>query len=183
MQTFVVKGNSSTTHHVNCSVLHDSAHGAAEFIMHTAIDISVFERHHCLFTDNKQVYTNTKLEGADDVRGRLHDCTTDIHKWCASRWFLLDTNKMELAWSGQRSRLNKLANMEQSATVSTNWWQWLKFFVTPSDSRSDSQTLVAQLIHSFVPTRQDSGNSVLVRFPVSHHAASKRSKSSSAVDP
>jgi len=49
--------------------------------------------------------------------GRLRDYTTDISNWCASRQLHLNKNKIELAWFGKRSRLNKLVNMEQMVTV------------------------------------------------------------------
>ena len=52
--------------------------------------------------------------------GRLHDCITDSTNWCASRRLQLNENKRELAWFGKRSRLTKLANMEQTVTVGTS---------------------------------------------------------------
>ena len=91
-----------------------------EFITYTESVTSVFGRHnidHHLFADDKQAYASTPLEGVDDVRGRLRDCTTDIINWCASQRLQLDENKTELAWFGKRSRQNKLVNMEQIVTV------------------------------------------------------------------
>jgi Reverse transcriptase (RNA-dependent DNA polymerase) len=73
-----------------------SALGPAEFITYTESVTSVFERHsinHHLFADDKQAYARTTLEGVDDVRGRLRDCTTDISHWCASRRLQLNENK------------------------------------------------------------------------------------------
>ena len=119
-QTFVVNGNSSTTKRVDCSVPQGSCLGPVEFITYTESVTSVFGRHnidHHLFADDKQVYASTPLEGVDDVRGRLRDCTTDIINWCASHRLQLNENETELAWFGKRSRLNKLVNMEQTVTV------------------------------------------------------------------
>jgi len=39
------------------------------------------ERHnikHHLFVDDKQAHSSAPLQGVDDGRNRLHDCTTDI---------------------------------------------------------------------------------------------------------
>jgi len=93
-----------------------------EFITYTESVASVFGRlniNHHLFADDKQAYASTKLEGVDDVRGRLCDCIIDISNWCASRRLQLNENKTELAWFGKHSRLNKLVNMEQTVTVGT----------------------------------------------------------------
>ena len=57
------------------------------------------------------------VNGVDDVRDRLHDCTTDISNWCASRRLQLNEGKTELAWFGKRSRLVQLASMKQTVTV------------------------------------------------------------------
>ncbi len=81
---------------------------------------SVFRRHkinHHLFADDKQAYASTHLDGVDDVRGRLRDCTTDIINWCASHRLQLNESKTELACFGKRSRLNKLVDMDQTMTV------------------------------------------------------------------
>jgi hypothetical protein len=81
----------------------------------------VFKRHnikHHLFAD--QAYASTPLHGVDDVRDRLHDCTTDISNWCASRRLQFNEDKTELEWFGKRSRLVQLASMEQTVTVGAN---------------------------------------------------------------
>ena len=198
-QTFIVNGNSSTTHRVNCSVPQGSALGPTEFISYTESVTSIFGCHninHHLFADDKQAYASTLLEGVDDVRGRLRDCTTDISNWCASRRLQLNENKTEMAWFGKRSRLNKLANMEQTVTVGASvikpaavlrdlgvlFDQELSMIqhiarVTSSCfyqlrrlrqiRRPVGKELVAQLVHSFVLSRIDYGNSVLAGLPKS----------------
>ena len=67
----------------------------------------IFRLDHHLFADDNQAYASTMLDGVDDVRSRLHDCTTDISNWCASRRLQLNENKTELAWFGKRSQLNE----------------------------------------------------------------------------
>jgi len=120
LQTFMVNGKSSRTQRVDCCVSQGSCLGPVEFMTNMENVASVFGRHttnHRLFADDKQVYASTPLEDVDDIRGRLHDCTTDISNWCASRRLQHNENKTERAWFGKRSRLNKLVNMEQTMTV------------------------------------------------------------------
>jgi hypothetical protein len=170
-----------------------------EFITYTESVTSVFGRHdidHHLFADDKQAYASTPLEGVDDVRGRLRDCTTDIINWCASHRLQLNENKTELAWFGKRSRLNKLVNMEQTVTIGASVIQPAavvrdlgvlldqELSMTQHIARVTSscfyqlrrlrqirrpvgQELVAQLVHSFVLSRLDYGNSVLAGLPKS----------------
>jgi len=139
---------------------------------------------------------STPLEGVYDVRGRLRDCTIDISNWYASRRLQLDENKTELAWFGKRSSLNKLVNMEQTVTVGASVIQPAAAVrdlgvlldqelsmtqriakVTSSCfyqlrrlrqiRRPVGQELVVQLVHSFILSRRDCGNSVLVGLPKS----------------
>jgi hypothetical protein len=170
-----------------------------EFIAYTESVTSVFGRHginHHLFADDKQAYASTMLDGVDEVRGRLRDCTTDISSWCASRRLQLNENKTELAWFGKRSRLNKLSNMEQSVTVGAsvihpsavvrdlgilldqelNMMQHIEKVTSVcfyqlrrlrQIRRPVGQELVAQLVHSFVLSKLDYGNSVLAGLPKS----------------
>ena len=108
----------------------------------------------------------------------------------------LNENKTELAWFGKRSRLNKLASMEQTVTVGTSVIQPVavvrdlgdlfdrELSMTQHIARVTSscfyqlrrlglirrligQELVAQLVHSFVLSRLDYGNSVLAGLPKS----------------
>jgi len=72
-----------------------------------------------MFTEKSFVLWHLFID-ADDGRGRLHDCTTDISNWCASRRLQLNKNKTELAWFGKCYHLNKLVNIEQTLTVGVN---------------------------------------------------------------
>jgi len=127
---------------------------------------------------------------------------TDISNWCASSRHQLKENKTELAWFGRRSRLNKLGNMEQTVTVGVSVIQpaaavrhfgfllnqelsmiqhiarvtWSCFYQLRQIRHG--QELVAHLVHSFVLSRLDYGNSVLAK--VGDHAASTRSERCSA---
>jgi Reverse transcriptase (RNA-dependent DNA polymerase) len=198
-QTFVVNGKSPTTHHVNCSVPRGSCLGPVEFITYTESVISVLGRHrinHRLFADDKQAYASTRLDGVDDVRGRLRDCTTDIINWCASYRLQLNESKTELTWFGKRSRLNKLVDMDQTVTVGASVIQPAavirdlsvlldqELIMTQHIARVTSscfyqlrrlrqirrpigQELVAQLVHLFVLSRLDYRNSILAGLPKS----------------
>ena len=80
----------------------------------------IFDRHgvsHHLSADDKQAYADAPLSDVDDVRGRLHDCTADLFRWCASRRLQLNEVKTELAWFGKPSRL---ASMDRSVAVSSS---------------------------------------------------------------
>jgi len=166
-----------------------------EFITYTESVASVFGSHninHHLFADDKQAYASTSLEGVDDVRGRLRDCTTDISNWCASRRLQLNENKTELAWFVKHSRLNKLVNMEQTVTVGASVMQPAaavqdldqELSMTQHIAKVTSlcfsqlrrlrqirrpvgQELIAQLVHSFIFSRLDYSNSVLAGLPKS----------------
>jgi hypothetical protein len=145
---------------------------------------------------NKQAYASTTLEGVDDLRGRLHDCTTDISNWCASHQLQLKENKTERTWFGKRSRLNKLVNMEQTVTVGASVIQppavvrdlsvlldqelsMTQHIAKVTSScfyqlrrlrqirRPVGLELIIQLAHSFVLSRLDYGNSVLASSPKS----------------
>jgi len=110
---------SSRTDRVDCSVPQGSCLVPVELITNMESVASVFGRHninHHLFAD-EQAYASTPLEGVDDVHGRLRDCTTDISNWCASCRLQLKENNTEHTWFSKRSRLNKLAKMEQTVTV------------------------------------------------------------------
>ena len=173
--------------------------GPTEFITYTESVTTIFGRHNInrhQFADDKQAYASTLLEGVDDVRGRLRDCTTDISNWCASRRLQLNENKTELARFDKRSRLNKLVDMEHTVTVGTSVIQPaavvrdLSVLIDQELSMSQhiagvtsscfyqlrrlrqirrpvGQELVAQLAHSFVLSRLDYGNSVLAGLPKS----------------
>ena len=94
----------------SCSIINRSFH-------------SYFDRHgvsHHLFADDKQAYTDAPLSGVDDARCRLHDCTSDLVGWCASRRLQLNEAKTELAWFGKPSRLASLASMGTSVTVGSS---------------------------------------------------------------
>jgi len=150
---------------------------------------------HHLFADDKQVYASIPLEGVDTVRGRLRDCTTDINNWCTFCRLQLNENKTELAWYGKRSRLNKLINIEQTLTVGASVIQpaaavpdlgvlldqelnMTQHIAKVTSScfyqlrrlrqihRTVGQELVAQLVHSFVLSRLDYGNSVSAIMPL-----------------
>jgi Reverse transcriptase (RNA-dependent DNA polymerase) len=198
-QVFVVNGNSSTTHRVGCSVPQGSVLGPLGFISYTHDVTLVFKRHNIknhLFADDKQAYTSAPLHGVDDVRDRLHDCTTDISNWCASRRLQLNEDKTELAWFGKRSRLVQLASIEQTVTVGASVIQPSsvvrdvgglldqELSMTQHIARVTSscfyqlrrfrqicrlvgQELVSQLVQSFVLSRLDYGNSVLAGLPKS----------------
>lgn len=116
--------------------------------------------------------------------------------WCASRWLQLNENKTELAWFGKRSRLVQLANMKQTVTVGSSVIQpsavvrdlgvlldqdlgMTQHIARVTSScfyqlrrlrnlrRLVDQELVSQLVHSFVLSRLDYGNSVLAGLPKS----------------
>ena len=155
--------------------------------------------HHHLFADDKQAYDDSSLPDIDDLRKRLHDCTMDISRWCSSRRLQLNEAKTELAWFGKRSRLIKLAESDNAVTIGANVIQ-PKTVVRDLGVLLDSelsmkqhiakvtstcyyqlrrlrqirhlvgQELTTQLVHAFVLSRLDYGNSVLAGLPESSTA-------------
>ena len=117
-QVFVVNGNSSTTHRVGCSVPQGSVLGPLGFISYTEDVTLVFKRHniqHHLFADDKQANASASLHGVDDVRDCLHDCTTDISNWCASRRLQLNEGKT-------RAKLSSRGSVSVSASFNSPAW-------------------------------------------------------------
>ena len=165
-------------------------------------------RHH-LFADDKQAYTDASLSGVDDARCRLHDCTADLVGWCASRRLQLNEAKTELAWFGKPSRLASLVSMGTSVTVGSSTINPssavrdlgvildAELTLKPQIARMTStcfyqlrrlkhvrhsvgQELTAQLVHAFVLSRLDYGNSVLAGLPKSTIAPLQRVQNAAA---
>ena len=161
----------------------------------TLFFILILDRHgasHHLFADGKQAYADAPLSDVDDVRGRRHDCAADLIRWCASRRLQLTDAKTELAWFGKPSRLASLAIVDRSVTVGPNIIDRssaardlgiildAELTVKPHIARVTSscfyqhvrhsvgQQLTAQLVHAFVLSRLDYGNSVLAGLPSQH---------------
>ena len=165
-------------------------------------------RHH-LFADDKQAYTSAAPSAVDDIRDRLHRCVADISSWCSSRRLQLNESKTELAWFGKRSRLAKLADVDSSVTVGTSTIHsttvvrdlgvlldselTMKKHVNKVTStcfyqlrrlrqirRLVGQDLTAQLVHAFVLSRLDYGNSSLAGLPMSTIAPLQRVQNAAA---
>ena len=165
-------------------------------------------RHH-LFADDKQAYTSDTPNAVDDIRDRLRCCVANIFSWCSSRRLQLNESKTELAWFGKRSRLAKLADVDSTVTVGTNVIQpapvvrdlgvlldselSMKKHVNKVTStcfyqlrrlrqirRLVGQDLTAQLVHSFVLSRLDYGNSSLAGLPKSTIAPLQRVQNAAA---
>jgi hypothetical protein len=165
--------------------------------------------HHHLFADDKQAYTDSRLSGIDDVRSRLHDCIADVGGWCSSRRLQLNESKTELAWFGKKSHLAKLADMDNTVTVGVNTIQpttvvrdlgvlldselSMKQHVSKVTSTCFyqlrrlrqirhlvGQQITTQLVHAFVTSRLDYGNSVLAGLPKSTIAPLQRVQNAAA---
>lgn len=164
---------------------------------------------HHLFADDKQAYADAKLSGVGDVCARLHDCVRDGISWCSSRRLQLNAAKTELAWFGKHSRLAGLAGVDCTVTVDTGVIQ-PKTVVRDLGVMLDSelsmkqhvakvtsacfyqlrrlrqtrnligQELTAQLVHSFILSRLDYGNSVLAGLPKSTIAPLQRVQNAAA---
>jgi hypothetical protein len=50
----------------------------------------------------------------------LHDCADEVRYWFASRWLKLSDGNAELVWSGKRSRINRLADLDSTLTVGSS---------------------------------------------------------------
>ena len=168
-----------------------------------------YSLHYHLFADDKQAYTSASPSAINGVRDRLHHCTTDIGCWCSSRRLQLNESKTELAWFGKRSHLAKLANSDCSVTVGANIIQPktsvrnlgvlfdselnLKKHVTTVTSmcfyqlrrlrqirRLVGPDLTAQLVHAFILSRLDYGNSCLAGLPNSTITSLQRVQNAAA---
>ena len=153
-----------------------------------------YSLHHHLFADDKQVYASADLDGVVEMRSRLGDLITEVGSWCSSRRLQLNQSKTELAWFGKPSRLDRLRHQDITVTVGTVTIQpsavvrdlgvlldselSMKRHVAKVTSTCFyqlrrlrqirllvGQELTAQLVHAFVLSRLDYGNSVLAGLP------------------
>ena len=118
----------------------------------------------CSLTISRQTPAPHALGGVGDVRGWLRDCTSGISNWCtASHRHQLNKNKTKHACFGERSCLNKLVNMEQplfagASIIQQAQRRWSEISVF--SSTKNSVWLNKSLVHFFVLSRLDYGNSV-----------------------
>jgi hypothetical protein len=169
-----------------------SVFGSLKFVSYTKDVTPVFKRHNIirhLLNDDKQAYASATLQGVDDVRCRLPTTVTDAHSICFTQ---REYDGAQQVWKA--FPIAKLADMHptvttdvsviKSAAVVRNIGVLLsqelstKPHITKKASscfyqlwricrirRPVGQELVAQLIHSFILSRLDYGNSRLADQP------------------
>jgi len=209
-QRFLVGDNRSKTFTLDCSVPQGSVLGPLEFISYTEDVSHVFERHsvhHHIFADDMQGYIDTQLSSVDGACLRVHNCSTELCEWCASRRVQLNAAKTELAWFGKRSRLDSVAT--RSITIGSSIIQpsrvvrdlgvlfdselGMKQHISKVTSccfyqlrrlrqlrRLVGQELTTQLVHAFVLSKLDYGNAVLAGLPQSTLAPLQRVQNAAA---
>ena len=164
---------------------------------------------HHLFADDKQAYASTSLNGVDLVRHRLRDCVTEVGSWCASRRLQLNATKTELAWFGKHSQLMKLTDTDTSVQLDATAIQPVEvvrdlgvLFDSELSMKQHvakvasvcfyqlrrlrqmrhlvGQELTTQLVHAFILSRLDYGNSVLAGLPKATTAPLQRVQNAAA---
>jgi len=76
-----------------------------------------------MYADDKQAYTGATPSAVDGKLASVLVAASPISAagaWCSSRRLQLNESKTELAWFGIRSRLVKLADVDNTVTIGTN---------------------------------------------------------------
>ena len=131
-----------------------------------------------LFADDKQLYTVVPSDEIHVTRQRLTSCISVLRDWCASRRLQqLNNSKTELIWFGTRTSLRRLSSAECTLTIDS-------MDVQLSDAVRDSTCfyhlhrlrqlechvgveVMKQLISSFISSRRDYCNTLLIGLPFS----------------